>query len=40
MPLQQVVEAIARQERIRRQVPDSCLSCEFSILWEVFEFIK
>ena len=21
-------------------VPDSCLSCEYSILWEGFEFIK
>ena len=26
--------------RIRGQVPDSCLSCEFSIFWEGFEFIK
>ena len=27
-------------QRIRGQVPDSCLSCEFSILWEGIEFIK
>ena len=25
---------------VEDKVPDPCLSCEFSILWEVFEFIK
>ena len=29
-----------KRERIKGQVPDSCLSCEFSILGEGFEFIK
>ena len=27
-------------KRIRGHVPDSCLSCEYSILWEGIEFIK
>ena len=27
-------------QRIRGQVHDSCLSCEYSILWEGIEFIK
>ena len=33
-------DTLAPTRRIRGQVPDSCLSCEYSILWEGFEFIK
>ena len=33
-------DELMNAQRIRGQVPDSCLSCEFSILWEGFEFIK
>ena len=27
-------------KRIRGHVPDPCMSCEYSILWEGIEFIK
>ena len=30
----------SEKKRIRGQIPDSCLSCEFSILYERLEFIK
>ena len=33
-------DELMNAQRIRGQVPDSCLSCEFSILWEGIEFIK
>ena len=38
--MKRVKEILSDTQRIRGQVPDSCLSCEYSILWEGFEFIK